>query len=99
MAFSFGAVCPCHRSQLKLCREQGTKQIRFVVAKLSFRQVRDKKTFVVYYEGNAHFRFDLAQNVPNYRVQQKLAELVLDRSNSLALETLIVALILIRPKG
>ena len=97
-AFGFRPVCPRHCAKLELRHQKGTKQIRLVMSKLAFGQVGDEQPLIVHDEGNVHFRFDLAQNVPNHRIQKELADFVLDRRDGLAFEPLVVVLIFLRPK-
>src|ERR1035441_5489735 len=94
----FGAVCPPHCAELKLGGEQGTEQIRFVMAETPFGEVCDEEPFIVHDEGNLHVGLHLAQNVPNNRIQEKLTELVLNRCDGLALKALVIPLILFGPK-
>src|ERR1035437_6612501 len=68
------------------------------MAETPFGEVCDEEPFIVHDEGNLHFRFDLAQNVADDRIQEKLAELVLNRCDGLTLEALVIPLILLRPK-
>ena len=97
-AFGFRPVCPRHRAKLELRHQKGTKQVRLVMAKLAFGQVGDEQPSIVHDEGDVHFLFDLAQNVPNHRIQKELADFVLDRRNGLALEPLVVVLHIPPPK-
>src|ERR1019366_5410204 len=56
----FGAICPRHCAELKLSGEQGTEQIRFVVAETAFGEVGDEESFIVHDEGNLHLGLHLA---------------------------------------
>jgi len=66
--------------------------------KTAFGEVCDEKPSVVHDERNAYFGFDLAQYIPDHRVQEELADFVLNRSDGLAFETFVVGLILFYPK-
>ena len=69
------------------------------MAEMPFGEVCDEESFIVHDEGNLHLRFDLAQNVPNHRIQEELADFVLNRRDGLALKALVIPLILLGPKG
>src|SRR5689334_10404748 len=97
-AFFLRAVCPGYGGQLKLCGEQRTQEVRFFVPKPPFREISDEQALVVNDERNAHLVFELAENVANDRVQQKLTKLVLNGRNGLTLKARVIAFVLIMPK-
>ena len=68
------------------------------MAQGSFGEVGDENSFVVHDEGETDPVPNLPENVANHRIQQELAELVLDRRDGFALEAWIVGLVFLSPK-
>src|ERR1700744_300016 len=65
-AFSLWLIDAGHRAELKLGRQKGTQQVRFVAAKMAFGQVRDEQSFIVHYESDVDFGSDLPEDVSNH---------------------------------
>ncbi len=70
--------------------QQGTEQVRLVVAEFAFRQVGDKQSLVVHDEGDADPVLYLAENVANDRTGEELTKFVLDRRDGFASEPRVV---------
>jgi hypothetical protein len=98
LALGFRLRSARHRPELELCHEQRAEQVRLVVAEPSLGQVRDEQPPVVHGEGDVHALAHLPQNVSHDRIQDELADLVLDRGDGLALEVLVVARELVGPE-
>lgn len=87
-----------HGGELELRGEQAADEAGFVGAEFSFGKIGDEDAAGIHHEWDAHLGAHLAEDVANNRVQQKLADLVLDRSDGLALEPRIVSLKFVEPK-
>src|SRR5262249_37925203 len=94
----FRNACTAHRSELKLGREKRSEQIGFVLAELAFGEISDEDSLVIHHEAQINLALYLAEDVPDRRVHEKGAELILNRCDRLALETWIVVLKFVKPK-
>jgi hypothetical protein len=52
-----------HRPELELCGEQSAKQVGFIRAEFSFREIGDEDAACVHHERNAHLGARLAKDV------------------------------------
>ena len=64
----------------------------------SLRQVRNEQALLIHDERDAHSHPDLTEDVPNYWIEEKLTDFVLDWSNRLTLEPFIVSSIFFGPE-
>lgn len=74
------------------------KRFGLVLPEFPFCKIAVEDTAIVHNEGKTHLALHLAQNVSDDGIGEKLAELVLNRGNGLALEARIVPCIFRLPK-
>src|SRR6185436_2455622 len=98
-AFFFRNIGAGHGAKLKLRGEERAKQIGLLMAEAALGEVGDEQSPVVHDERNTHLGFNLAENVADHWIHEKLPNLILNRRNGFAPEPLVIAFILVCPKG
>lgn len=87
-----------HGGELKLRDEQRAEQVGLVVADLALGEVREEDAALVHDKGDAHLAANLADDVTDNRGEEQLTGLVLDRSDGLAHEARLPALVFVLPE-